>query len=319
MRSKSTLVALLVSLAFTALGIGSYLLHGSIFSDKPALPVEPAVRMVAVVVAKKSLPMGTLIKTPEKYFEVRSLPEDGVPSDACADLEKIRGFKLMKPVSEDAVLTKSLLLDKRTSPLDNVPPGDVVIPVNFNVGYPFGFIPPLTRIDVLWRFGEDEDDDRTLVKNALILEMDGQAIRDSEPPFILRQKATLAVKPLDALKLSIAALYGQFIMSCPRVEGATTVHVDWKTILVARRPLEVGLRIDDPDKYFKKRETADHTPENAVIFFGRKSEQDAKIWEVIKDRCLSQPSRKAPCSTGTTCCRADKNRLPRGSPRATER
>jgi Flp pilus assembly protein CpaB len=264
MRSKSTLVALLVCITFTALGIGSYVLYGSIFSEKPAAPAEPAVRIVSVVVAKKSLPMGTLIKVPEKYFELREIPANVAPKHGYTDLEAIKGVKLMKPIGEDTPLTSEDVLEKGgNSWAEHVPQWHLPVTISVNAeGCSAGFVQPLIRVDIVFHFGFEEKEYQPLVENVLMVAIDGCATRDPKRPSRLIQQVTLAVMPWDAVKLWIAEPVGDFKIFLRRPDESTT-------ILVAKKRLEVGLRIDDPADYFERKVSppSDYH-ENAPSTFG---------------------------------------------------
>src|SRR5438445_4432536 len=65
---------------------------------------EQQVDMVTVLSAKRNLPMGIVIKDPEKYFVEKEIPKSAAPKKGLSGFDEIKNQKLVKPVSEDAFI-----------------------------------------------------------------------------------------------------------------------------------------------------------------------------------------------------------------------
>jgi pilus assembly protein CpaB len=180
---------------------------------------------VTVLVAKKKIPAMTYIKTPADFFEAQERPKGDLPRGFLTSLDDKDlkdGFRVTKPYSENTVLTRDDVFTKEMEGLaTKVPPGMRAVAVRVTaeviVG---GFILPGSRVDVLWTYRTTNSHvgALTILQNQLVLAVDTTAARNPESPqTILGATVTLAVKPEDAQKLSLAAVNGELKLSLRHV------------------------------------------------------------------------------------------------------
>src|SRR5262245_49875255 len=96
--------------------VASYL-TSKVLADRGNNQIE--VPTTKVLVAKKNLPIGTLVKEPEKYFVEKEMPITVAPKKAIGDLAQLKGRKLTKPISEDVPITDNDLLEMGSDQFSN--------------------------------------------------------------------------------------------------------------------------------------------------------------------------------------------------------
>src|SRR5262249_29246805 len=155
------------------------------------------------------------------FFEMQEKSKNDVPRNVLNTLDDKDlkdGFRVSKPFSEGGFLTRDDLISKEMEGLAvKVPPGMRAVAVRVTaeviVG---GFILPGSRVDVLWTYRTTNSHvgALTILQNQLVLAVDTTAARNPESPqTILGATVTLAVKPEDAQKLSLAAVNGELKLS----------------------------------------------------------------------------------------------------------
>ncbi|HEY1861561.1 MAG TPA: Flp pilus assembly protein CpaB [Gemmataceae bacterium] len=168
--------------------------------------------MVKRLVAKKNLALGTVIKDPEKYFVEKEFPEDSAPKKGYENFDQIKNQKLTKPVSEDAPITKDDIMEGAgASFAQAIPPGCEALAIKVNPeGIAGGFVQPMDRVDVVWTLNRgDASKSQTLLQNMLVLATDTDAARNTESQAKLATTVTIAVKPEEGQKLTLAAQNGE--------------------------------------------------------------------------------------------------------------
>jgi pilus assembly protein CpaB len=168
--------------------------------------------MVKRLVAKKNLALGTVIKDPEKYFVEKEFPEDSAPKKGYDNFDAIKNQKLTKPVSEDAPITKDDILEgSGASFAQAIPPGCEALAIKVNPeGIAGGFVQPMDRVDVVWTLSRgDASKSQTILQNMLVLATDLDAARNAESQAKLATTVTIAVKPEEGQKLTLASQNGE--------------------------------------------------------------------------------------------------------------
>jgi pilus assembly protein CpaB len=168
--------------------------------------------MVKRLVAKRNLALGTVIKDPEKYFVEKEFPEDSAPKKGYDNFDAIKNQKLTKPVSEDAPITKDDILEGAgASFAQAIPPGCEALAIKVNPeGIAGGFVQPMDRVDVVWTLSRgDASKSQTILQNMLVLATDTDAARNTESQAKLATTVTIAVKPEEGQKLTLAAQNGE--------------------------------------------------------------------------------------------------------------
>jgi pilus assembly protein CpaB len=174
---------------------------------------EQQVEMVTVLAAKKNLGLGTVMKDPEKYFVEKEIPKSAAPKRGFSSFDDIKNQKLVKPVSEDAFITKDDIMDTGSDIfIQNIPPGCQAVSMKVTadtlVG---GFVQANTRVDVLitMRRENGESFSKVIMQNMLVLATDQDDMRDPDKKGKLANTVTLAAKPEDAVKLRLASSMGE--------------------------------------------------------------------------------------------------------------
>jgi pilus assembly protein CpaB len=169
-----------------------------------------AVPRVRVLVAKKNLALGTVIKDPQKYFsEVLAVPS-AVPKAPFHPLSEVKNLKLKKPIAEGQCLTPDYILTNEDALTLVIPPGHVAITLTINpeaiVG---GCVLPMDRCDLILTIEMDDgsSSSATILTNALILATD-TAAASSEKGTKLSMTVTLAVLPRQVRRLKELSMWG---------------------------------------------------------------------------------------------------------------
>ncbi len=189
--------------------VASYM-TSRLLAERNAQPQTEA--KVTVVVAKQRVSPMLLIKEPEKYFELREFPESVAPKKALKSLDDVKDQRLNKHVTEDTPVTSDDVMNKEQMGLSgSLPAGTRAVAIKVNaeslVG---GFVLPGTHVDVVstTRGGGAEAQSQIILQDMLVLAVDTTNVRDANTQTILGNTVTLAAKPEEATKLSLAQSLG---------------------------------------------------------------------------------------------------------------
>jgi Flp pilus assembly protein CpaB len=132
---------------------------------------------VVVLVAKKNLALGTVIKDPAKYFIEEKLPSAQAPEGYFGQIEQLKNQKLKKPLSEGACITKDYILtdaDLEEVLKALIPEGHVAFTVSAKMEGLGGWIQPMDLVDVVVVSPQDDGKvhARTLLKRVRVLSSD---------------------------------------------------------------------------------------------------------------------------------------------------
>jgi len=108
-------------------------------------------------------------------------------------------------VSEDDLLNK-----EQMGLLGKMQPGERAVSVKVNAeSSTGGFVQPGNKVDIACTMRGNDPSARLILQNMLVLAVDAQIQKDPNQPNIMGQTVTLAAKPDEALKLSLAASQGE--------------------------------------------------------------------------------------------------------------
>ncbi len=173
----------------------------------------PTENKVTVVVARQKVSPMVLIKEPEKYFELREFPESVAPKKALKSLDEIKDQRLNKPLAEDAPVTSDDVLNKEQAGLSaQLPQGTRAVSIKVTAeSSASGFILPGSHVDVVatTRGSAKEAKSQIILQDMLVLAVDTQAQRDPNTQAIVGNTVTLAAKPEEAQKLTLAGALGE--------------------------------------------------------------------------------------------------------------
>jgi pilus assembly protein CpaB len=193
--------------------------------------------MVPVLMAKVKVPGWTPIKDPEKYFEVKMLPESAVSKSSLKSFADVKDQRFNKPIEAERVAMQGDLLNKEQQSLaDGLAPGMRAIAVKVNAETATaGFVLPGSRVDVVVTTRSNDPTAKVFLQGMLVLAVDAQKDRNPEQPNIQGQTVTLAATPEEATRLSLAGTIGELRL-LPKAHGDT------------KRTANVVTRIADLDK-----------------------------------------------------------------------
>jgi len=202
---------ILMVLAVTC-GLGASYMTNRLLAERT--PTEE--QKVAVLVAKRPLSIGEMVRKPDEMFETKEFAAGKEPKEAFQekDLAGLKG-KIMKG---------SLRQGDHITPNDLSGEGGLQIPDgHYAMGFPVnnvtsahGFASlPLSRVDVLLTIKRGDDKSsksKILLRNILVLAADGDPSRDKGIA-ALAAVVTFALKPEEALKMQLAQQMGSLTLA----------------------------------------------------------------------------------------------------------
>ncbi|MBQ7514876.1 MAG: Flp pilus assembly protein CpaB [Schwartzia sp.] len=221
-----------------------YIALSNLTPSDPA-PVAPKVATTAVVVAKQDIQAREYIR--ESTLQVIQLPKDAIPPGAVTDISTvIRKPAKVAIMAGDVVTEKKVYLDIKQAGFTGMIPPDcraVSIAVNDVTGVA-GFARPGDYVDVLLvsdKLDNNKFTGEIFLQNVLLLginkaveapdgssgggdkdKKDDKSAKAGEAPVT----ATLAVKPEDTLKLTVAAQSGQVYLALRPFKPSNTLTLD---------------------------------------------------------------------------------------------
>jgi pilus assembly protein CpaB len=188
---------------------------------------------VTVLVAKKNLSYGLLIKEPEQYFVEKQYSVSDAPKNAITSFEDIKNVRLNKVIGVERWVTKEDLMDKNQAVFESqMPPGTraVSIDVNAKKGVA-GFVQPNSKVDVMCTITKGtEIATLTILQNVLVLAAGDKDTRETDVRSIQVQTVTLAVKAEEAQKLALAGTVGELYLVLRKFTDEETAAVKSTTI-----------------------------------------------------------------------------------------
>ncbi len=191
-------------------GLGASYMTSRLLAERNAAPQSEAT--VKVLVAKAKVAPWTPIKSPETFFELKDFPESVAPKKALKSFDEVKDQRLNKGIEEDKFVTTDDLLSKEQASLAGLmKPGERAIALRVNAeALAGGFIFPSSRVDIVSTTrGGQESVSQIILQDVLVLAIETQATRDPNAAAMLGSTVTLAAKPEEALRLSLAASMGE--------------------------------------------------------------------------------------------------------------
>jgi pilus assembly protein CpaB len=167
---------------------------------------------INVLVAKKNIPLGTLIKDPEQMFEEKPFIKGEEPKKAMKDLAALKDKRLNKALSAEQFVSVEDLMEKGMDGLGaqmakGMRAYGIKVTADSTGG---GFVLPNSRVDVVWvlRKGDTDSAAKIILQNVLVLAVDTLSARPDDKQAHVASTVTLAVTPEQAEKLSLAEQLG---------------------------------------------------------------------------------------------------------------
>jgi pilus assembly protein CpaB len=202
-----TLILMVVAIGC---GLVASYMTSRVIADKSDKPVE---EKVAVLVARQNIPMGTMIKDPEKLFEEKQFTKGEEPKKAIRSFDDLKNKLLNKPLGAEQFVTGDDLTDKEQGGLPSVmPKGWRAVAIKVDAGSSVGgFVLPHTRVDVVSVVRQNENNtySKIILQNVLVLAVDTLAGRPEDgKQALVSNTVTLQVTPQQAETLAMARELG---------------------------------------------------------------------------------------------------------------
>ena len=170
------------------------------------------VNTVKVLVAKARINAWTPIKNPEDVFVEKEVPEGTFSPKCITDFKDLKNQALKAPLSEQMPLTKDDLLSEQTAGLVGaLHNGERAIAIRVTpeslVG---GFVLPGSKVDVMMTLkrGDGDSSAQIIMQDMMVLAVDQKNTREDGAQAMLGNTVTLAAKPEESERLSLAASLG---------------------------------------------------------------------------------------------------------------
>ena len=167
---------------------------------------------VKVLVAKARINAWTPIKNPEEAFVEKEVPEGTFSPKCITDMKDLKNQALKAPLSEQMPVTKEDLLSEATAGLVGaLHNGERAIAIRVTpeslVG---GFVLPGSKVDVMMTLkrGDGDSTAQIIMQDMMVLAVDQKNTRDADQQAMLGNTVTLAAKPEESERLSLAASLG---------------------------------------------------------------------------------------------------------------
>jgi Flp pilus assembly protein CpaB len=224
-----TLILLVVAVTC---GLGASYMTSRLLAERQTDDTEK----VAVLVAKKNLDMGLTIKKVEDFFEEKKFTKGDEPKNAIVKLEDLQARVLKRSLrGGDFVTGDDLLSDKDGGISTLMAQGYRAIGIRVNIAdIASGFASlPMSRVDLIWTVRRATDKDsssRILLENVLVLAADTQTTRVEGSGAMPASVVTVALKPEDILKVSMARELGTISMVLRKFNDHQKAEVSTVTV-----------------------------------------------------------------------------------------
>lgn len=172
-----------------------------------------------VLVAKKALNMGMMVKNIDDAFTVKEFIVGQEPKNAILEPEKIKGKQLKRNLRAGDFVTPDDLMEEFGSTVAaNLPKGFRAVGLRVNLETVAGGWAslPHSRVDIIStiRRGDDKRSfSQILLQNVLILAVDTQNHRSEQGNAMPGSVVVVALSPADALKMTVAKNFGELSLA----------------------------------------------------------------------------------------------------------
>jgi pilus assembly protein CpaB len=203
--------------------------------DKKPQVVVQEIPKVKLLVARKHVDIGTLIKNPQELFTEREFVKDFAPKEAINDLKALQGKTMRRSLRKGDHINPDDFSD--APPTLEVPPGHQAIGLRVTVdAIAAGFASlPGSRVDIIWNRRKNNDDQSfstRLLQNVLVLAADTRKNALEDGGAMPASVVTLALTPEDTQRVSLASEHGTLRLVLRRPDD-NTVTEDQRPYTVA--------------------------------------------------------------------------------------
>jgi pilus assembly protein CpaB len=197
----------------------------------------PEVKKVNVLVAKKNLDMGILVKNPQDLFIEKQFTLGDEPKNAVVSLELLKAKYLKRSLRKDDWINPDDLADSVGGINWQLPEGHRAIGIRVSTeGIAGGWASlPGSRVDIIStvrRGGDDDTFSQVLLEDVLVLAADGWNKTNDQGGAMPASVVTLALSAEDALKVTLGSQMGPLHLML-RKQGDKT-HADKEKVNVTQ-------------------------------------------------------------------------------------
>jgi pilus assembly protein CpaB len=205
---KSKTVILMV-VAITC-GLAASYLTSRVIAERGT---QTEVEKVTVLVARKNISMGMLIKDPEKLFEEKQYTKGEEPKRALRNLDELKDRRLNKPLTAEQFVTADDLWDKDKDGISGtMQKGMRAVGITVNAqSSGGGFVLPHSHVDIVSVITNTngETSAKIILQNILVLAVDQSANRPEDgKQAVVANTVTVQVTPDQAEHLALANKMG---------------------------------------------------------------------------------------------------------------
>lgn len=231
-----------VILLVVAVGCGlvASVMTSRLIADRGDGPQE---KMVKVLVTKAKIRQFDLLKEPQKLFVEKEIPESAAHKKAVHSFDELKDKRVARSLTPETTITTEDLVNKDLSVLANdLVPGSRAMAFRVTPEcLAGGFVLPASRVDILHTMRQgDKPSTRTIMQNMLVLAVDMNPERDPEKRAMLGNTVTMAVRPNEAERLTLASQTGELRLVLRPLGEDKPVSVKGATIADLLRPGSVG-------------------------------------------------------------------------------
>ncbi len=190
-------------------GLAASYMTSRLLADKAP---PPPVNTVTVLVAKQKISAWAPIKNPEELFVEKDVPEGTFSPKCITDFKDLKNQALKAPINEDMPVTKDDLLSEQTAGLvAMLPKGERAVAIRVTPeSLAGGFVLPGSKVDIVFTMKRGDGDSKAqiIMQDMMVLAVDMKNTRDDGENSMLGNTVTLAAKPEDSERLSLAAQLG---------------------------------------------------------------------------------------------------------------
>jgi pilus assembly protein CpaB len=217
-------------------GLGASYMTSRLLAERGEAP-PPDVKKVNVLVAKKNLDMGILVKAPQDLFVEKQFTLGDEPKNAVVNLEVLKAKYLKRSLRKDDWITPDDLADSVGGINWQLPEGHRAIGIRVSTeGIAGGWASlPGSRVDIISTVRRGSDDDsfsQVLLEDVLVLAADGWNKTNDQGGAMPASVVTLALTAEDALKVTLGSQMGPLHLML-RKQGDKT-HADKEKVNITQ-------------------------------------------------------------------------------------
>jgi pilus assembly protein CpaB len=234
-------------------GLGASYMTSRLLAERGEAQAQEQ-KKVTVLVAKKNMDMGILLKNPQDFFMEKQFTIGDEPKSAVVSLDVLKAKYLKRSLRKDDWITMDDLADSVSGINWQLPEGHRAIGIRVSTeGIAGGWASlPGSRVDVIStirRGGDDDSFSQVLLEDVLVLAAD-QANRTNETGGAMPASViTLALNGEDAIRVTLASQLGPLHLMLRKQGDKTRLEKERVTVSQVIRPSSDKTDVQDKDNW----------------------------------------------------------------------